>query len=139
MSKLNSAVHFRGETVTLFAVFKTPKGVPVVPLSPTVKVEYATAMGNIETILSATPMVQMSSERYYFNWEIPETAPHATFNVVYSGIVEGVTVKTTEELIVGDPNVTTHRNFLRYGSKSSLQKSRTTEPRLSPQLPKGEF
>ncbi len=143
MPRLNDVIHFRGETVTLYATFKIPTGESaagtLTPFTPAVKIEYATGTGEIKIILSKTFMTRMTFERYFFNWVVPEDAPLTVFNAVYSGVVDGKEIQSTEELLVGNPNVTTNRHFLRYGPESSLQESRTAEPRLSPQLPKGEF
>ncbi len=143
MPRLNDVIHFRGETVTLYATFKRPTsesaGELLVPFTPAIEIEFATSLGNIDIILSKRPMIAITSERYYFDWTIPADATLTVYNAVMSGEIEGKEIKSTEEVIVADPNVTTNRNFLRYGSQSFLHESRAFEPRIHPQLPQGEF
>jgi len=143
MVLLNDVVHFRGETVALYATFKLPSGESAQDLldanTPTVHVEYATPANQIVIILPPTPMVRMTNERFYYNWVVPDNAPMTTFNVVFSGNIDDGITKSTQELIVGNPALTTKQNFLRYGPHSFLARSRTYEPRISPQMPKGTF
>jgi len=143
MSILNDVVHFRGEIVTLYATFKITTaeaaGEELTVFSPRVKVEYATALDTIVDILPWTAMQRMTTERWFYNWIVPQTAPLTVYNVVYSGVIDDEECVATEELIIGNPAITTHQNALRYGRKSFLQRSRTYEPRQSPQLPKGQF
>lgn len=143
MSLLTNVIHFRGETVTLYATFKQPTGESVADgpgvVNPTVKIEYATPTGNIVEILPSSDMTQISAERYFYNWIVPDDAPLTTYNVMYSGMIGDVLASRTEDLIVGNPSVTTIRNFLRYGPFSFVLRPRTTTPRQHPQLPKGEF
>lgn len=143
MSILNDVVHFRGEIVTLYATFKlvTAEATEeeLTPFSPRVKVEYATPLNVIVDILPWTPMQRMTTERWFHNWIVPQNAPFTVYNVVYSGVVLDEEIKSTEELVIGNPALTTAQNYLRYGPKTVLQRSRTYEPRQSPQLPKGTF
>ena len=144
MSTLNNVIHFRGEVVTFYATFKDPTGqsagVDLVPFSPVIKIEYANPLGQLLTMLPSTSMQRISSERYYYNWTVPEDAPFTTYNAVMSGVLGDKEVLSTEEVMVGNPAVTAKQNYLRYGPTNSyLQKARTKEPRLHPQLPQGMF
>jgi hypothetical protein len=143
MVLLNDVVHFRGEIVTLYTTFKYSTGESAADLldqnSPTVHIEYATPANQLVIILPPTRMVRMTNERFYYNWIVPDSAPMTTYNVVYSGIIDEKEVKSTEELIVGNPALTTKQNNLRYGPHTFLARSRTYEPRISPQMPKGTF
>lgn len=143
MTVLNDVIFFRGEVVTLYATFKQPTGQSagneLVPFSPEVKIEFANTLGVIQNILSPTPMVRISKERYYFNWTIPNDAPFTIYNAVMSGVIGDKEVLATQEVRVGNPMVTVRPKFLRYGASSFLQRSRTHEPRLHPQLPRGTF
>lgn len=143
MTVLNNIVHFRGEVVTLYGTFKIPSSESAVgfldPTSPTVKVEYANAANQIVVILPSTSMRRITDERWFYNWKIPMNAPFTTYNVVITGIIDDKIVQSTEDLVVGNPSLTTKQDFLKYGRSSFLQVPRTYEPRLSPQLPKGTF
>lgn len=144
MTVLNDVVHFRGEVITFYATFKQPTGASagaeLVPFSPVIKIEYANPLGQLLIILAETPMQKISLERYYYNWTVPDDAPFTTFNAVMSGVLGTKEVLSTQEFIVGNPALTAKREFLRYGANHSyLQTPRTTEPRLHPQLPQGEF
>jgi len=143
MSILNDVVHFRGEIVTLYATFKLPTGESAAdnldPVTPTVHIEYATPNNQVVLILPDTLMIRMTNERYHYDWIVPNNAPLTTYNVVYSGKIDDKVVVSTEELIVGNPALTAKQNYLRYGTHTFLQTSRTQEPRLSPQLPRGTF
>jgi hypothetical protein len=127
----------------LFATFKQPTGESVADgpgvINPSVKIEYATPTGDVVEILPPSDMIQISAERFFYNWVIPDTAPLTTYSIMYSGIIDDILVSRTEDLIIGNPNVTTTRNFLRYGPYSFVSRPRTTTPRQHPQLPKGEF
>lgn len=145
MVLLNDVVHFRGETVALYTTCKYSTGESageiglLDPNSPTVHVEYATPSNQLIVILPPTSMTRMTNERYFYNWIIPDNAPMTTYNVVYEAIIDEKLIKSTEELIVGNPALTTKQNYLRYGPTTFLVRSRTYEPRISPQLPKGMF
>jgi hypothetical protein len=143
MSILNDVVHFRGETVTLYATFKLITGesaqFDLDFVSPTIHIEYATPNNQIVIILPPTSMTRMTNDRYFYNWIVPNNAPMTTYNIVYSGIIDDKKVVSTEDLIVGNPALTVKQNFLRYGPSTFLLMSRVYEPRLSPQLPRGTF
>lgn len=143
LSILNDVVHFRGEIVTLYGTFKLVTGesaqFDLDFTSPTIHIEYATPTNQIVIILPPTPMTRMTNDRYFYNWVVPFDAPMTTYNVVYSGIIDDKKVVSTEDLIVGNPALTVEQNSLRYGSSTFLLVSRTYEPRLSPQLPRGTF
>lgn len=140
MTKLNDTVHFRGEVVTLFATFKSSTSEPASEVvNPLIEIVYATPMGSIETILSKRAMSQISLERYFYNWTIPNDAPLTIYSVITSGEVNSVEIKSTEEIIVANPSATTNKNYLRYGFQSFIQEPRLSEPRVHPQLPIGEF
>lgn len=141
MVVLDNVVHFRGEVVALYGTFKIPTSESAAGLleNPTVQVEYANAANQVVVILSPTAMQRITTERWFYNWTIPMSAPFTTYNVVTMGTIDGKLVKSTEDLIVGNPALTTKQNFLRYGRSSYLQLSRTYEPRLRPDLPKGTF
>lgn len=139
MAQLNDTVHFRGEIVTLFATFKVSTSQSTEVLNPSIEIVFATSAGSIETILSKRPMIQIAAERYYFNWTVPDDAPLTVYSAVMSGEIDGEEVKSTEEVIIANPNVTTNRNHLRYGPQSFIQEPRSSEPRIHPQLPIGEF
>jgi hypothetical protein len=143
MSILNDVVHFRGETVTLYATFKLITGesaqFDLDLVSPTIHIEYATPNNQIVIILPPIPMTRMTNDRYFYNWVVPYNAPMTTYNIVYSGIIDDKKVVSTEDLIVGNPALTVKQNFLRYGPSTFLLMSRVYEPRLSPQLPRGTF
>jgi len=143
MVLLNDVVHFRGEVVTLYTTLKLSSGQSAAGdfdlTSPTVHIEYATPTNQLVIILPPTAMTRMTGERYFHNWKVPFIAPLTTYNVVYSAIIEDKEVKSTEELIIGNPSLTTKQNCLRYGPNSYLLVSRTYEPRLPPTLPRGTF
>jgi hypothetical protein len=143
MTVLNNVVHFRGELVALYGTFKIPTSESAAgfleSFSPAVKVEYANAANQIVTILPLISMKRITPERWVYNWTIPMNAPFTTYNVVTQGTIDDKLVQSTEDLVIGNPALTTKQNFLRYGRDSYLQMSRTYEPRLSPQLPRGTF
>lgn len=143
MSKLNDVIHFRGETVTLFATFKeitaegqdTPSGV----LSPVVRIDYVDNNGVIQTALPSTEMTRISIDRYFALWTIPEDALMTTYSVKYDATIGDKSAFATEDLIVGNPNITRNRSTLRYGPHSVLQRPADATPRKPLALPNGEF
>lgn len=143
MSLLTNIMHFRGETVTLFSTFKQPTGEAIdeAPnvLNPQVQIQYATSLGSIVTVLPPTDMIRISNERYFYNWTIPDTAILTVYTVMYSGMIDDLLASRTEELIIGNPNVTTTRRALRYGPSSYIMRPRVPTIRKNPALPRGEF
>jgi hypothetical protein len=142
MSVLTNVLHFRGETVTLYATFKQPTAESAMGTvsAPQVKIQYATPAGTVVTILPASDMIAISGERFFYNWTIPLDAPLTAYTVAYSGYIGNVLAGRTEDLVVGNPTLTMNRRFLRYGPFSYLLLPRTPAvARPNPALPRGEF
>lgn len=143
--QLTDVLHFRGETVTLYATFKgvdsTPESTGLTVLNPTVKIEYVNNAKQVVTVLSERSMITISKERFYYRWKIADNAPYTTYLYTCTGIIDSKVVSHTEEIIVANPAVTLagNRKYLRYGTASYLVRTPITEPRRHPSLPKGTF
>lgn len=145
MAKLTDVIHFRGEEITLFATFKGVDGQPnsevSSTLNPQVAIYYVDRDG-VHQLLASTAMIMIAPDRYYLPYTIPYTAPLTTYIVEYTATVNGVDTFATEQLIVGNPAISTSDNgaSLRYGPHSSfLQRPRSKTIRASIALPGGQF
>jgi len=141
VSILTNVIHFRGETVTLYATFKQATSVPestgILTIQPTVRIEYVNSLGNVITTLPDTQMSLISKERFFYNWLIPDSAPITAYIVTYTGIIDEIEASRTEELVVGNPNITTkNRCMLRYGPGSVLLRPRDFSVRPHPAQPR---
>ena len=143
MTKLTDVVHFRGETVTLYATFKnldaTPEATGVGVILPKVQIEYVDNAKQVVQVLPPTDMIPISKERFYYRWTIPYDIPLTTYWAIYSGFIGGVEAFRTEEIKVGNPAITKNSCILRYGSVSVLNSPPVYPDRKHPALPKGEF
>jgi len=146
MTKLTQVVHFRGETIPLYATFKnvnaTPNAAGSGILNPRVSVRYTNALGIVIEVLPSTEMVKISADRYYYVWKIPDNAMLTNYLVTYTAVVDDVSTFTTEELLIGNPNITYDRCTLRYGPHSNVQRPRDKSccgKNRCITLPKGEF
>ncbi len=141
MSVLTNVIHFRGETVTLFATCKLIDQTPEIgDIPPTAEIQYVDAGGQIKFILPPTQMIPLALERAYLNFTIPYNAPLTAYTIVYRGIIDTGSAVRTEDFIVGNPSVT-HKNpkALRYGPSSVVQQPKDYTVRPHPALPRGQF
>ena len=89
-----------GQVATLTAQFvASPSGQPVDVPDAMVTVVLGT-----EVILAPTPMVQVMTGFYFFDWLIPNTLPTNTYTVRYTGTVLGVPNAATSFLKIFPAN-----------------------------------
>ncbi len=146
MTKLTQVVHFRGETIPLYATFKrvdaTPNVTPPGILNPQVSIRFSDPNGIVVEVLPPTEMIKISLDRYYYVWKVPDNAYLTNYLITYTAIVDDVQTFATEELLIGNPAITYNRCTLRYGPHSSVQRPRDQSccgRNRCITLPKGEF
>lgn len=86
-----------GETVRAWAVFVDLTGAPAEPVNPRVSIYQGAS-----AIVSNAALTQYSagSNLHYYDYTIPASPTEGTLEVVYSGIIDGVTVEDSDHFTI---------------------------------------
>ena len=81
----DTLTYTQGQTASITADFITSSGVPVAVPDAIVQI-FGDAS---ETILPATPMSEIITGFYFYDYVVPKTLPAKTYTIVVSGTIEG--------------------------------------------------
>jgi len=98
--------YYRDSKAVFYVTFLSEDGsdTPVVT-NPTIKIQHIDKDGLLVVDISSASLVQVgTSNQYYYQWDVPQTADIATYHAIYNANIDSNDVEDDEEFqIQNDP------------------------------------